>query len=288
MAGDWLKIEKATARKREVMVIADILGLHPDHAFGICFRFWAWCDDNLTDGHAKSVTLVTVDSLLGHNGFGQAAQKAGWITESDDGFVIPNFDRHLSECAKNRALSTERKRKQRGKPVTEMSQNSVTKTGPEKRREENIREREEAATLSTFDYSDSMPKQAAGVMLDIERKIQTIHVGWDIPLTYEAQQSMMRNRGTILGIDAKDGWRLIKNYYKARLPKGMPEYRPPSCERFIRDVGDVYRYALEWEAKQTPQRPARAISAQTNHTPTPDDEAALAEFLKTKPRTAKL
>lgn len=52
MAGDWIKVEKATSRKPEVLRIAAALGVHPDHAFGLCFRFWCWCDDHLKSANA--------------------------------------------------------------------------------------------------------------------------------------------------------------------------------------------------------------------------------------------
>ena len=121
MAGDWIKVEKCTARKPEVLRVADILGIHPDHAFALCVRFWFWCDDNLTTGHAPSVTNVTLDSVFGHAGLVNALIEVGWLRVREGSLEVPNFDRHLSESAKNRALSGERKRKQRSENVTKMS-----------------------------------------------------------------------------------------------------------------------------------------------------------------------
>jgi hypothetical protein len=118
MAGDWIKVEKATARKFEVLRIAEHLAVHPDHAFGLCVRFWFWCDDNMTDGHAPSVTNVTLDSVIGHAGFTDALIKVDWLRVRHGSLEVPNFDRHLSESAKNRSLSAERKRKQRHATVT--------------------------------------------------------------------------------------------------------------------------------------------------------------------------
>jgi hypothetical protein len=39
MAGDWIKVEKATPAKPEVLSISEILGVHPVHAFGLCVKF---------------------------------------------------------------------------------------------------------------------------------------------------------------------------------------------------------------------------------------------------------
>ena len=138
MAGDWIKVEKSTPRKPEVMAIADELGIHIDHAFGLCFRFWCWCDDQMTDGHAQSVTNVTLDSSFGHAGFATALVKVGWLRVRNGSLEVPNFDRHLSESAKNRALSGMRKAKQRSEMVPKMSRSERDKsvTREEKRREE--------------------------------------------------------------------------------------------------------------------------------------------------------
>lgn len=141
MALDWCKVQKSTPRKPEVLRLASILKIHPDHAFGLCFRFWSWCDDQLTDCHAFGVTVEMVDGVVCHDGFADALIKVSWLQVRNGSLEIPNFDRHLSESAKIRALSSERKRKQRDNDVTDSSENrhakSVTKTRPEKRREEN-------------------------------------------------------------------------------------------------------------------------------------------------------
>lgn len=134
---NWIKVEKATARKPEVLRIADILGIHPDHAFGLCVRFWCWCDDNMTSQkcHAPSVTFVTLDTAFGHAGFCQALVEVRWLIVENGVLSIPHFDRHLGESAKTRDLSAERKRKQRKNShensvtnVTEMSRSDRDKS----------------------------------------------------------------------------------------------------------------------------------------------------------------
>lgn len=135
MAGDWIKVEKATARKPEVLRLAALLDIPVDHAFGLCVRFWSWCDDQLADGHAPGVTVVTLDSVFGHAGFCDALLSVGWLVARNGSLSIPNFDRHLSESAKARALSGKRKQKQRG-PKVSRSQRDKSVTREEKRREE--------------------------------------------------------------------------------------------------------------------------------------------------------
>lgn len=136
MAGDWIKVEKSTLRKPEVLRIAELLGVDIDHAFGMCVRFWCWCDDHLTDGNARSVTKVTLDTLLNRSGFSEALIEVGWLQSRNGSIVVPNFDRHLSQTAKNRSLTSQRvasHKKRKGNAA------SVTNALPreEKRREEN-------------------------------------------------------------------------------------------------------------------------------------------------------
>lgn len=108
MALNWIKVEKATARKPEILKIASDLGIHSDQAFGLCIRFWCWCDDQMESGYAQSVTPVALDSVFSCDGLTHALIKVGWLTTENDMLVIPNWERHLSKSAKKRALSAER------------------------------------------------------------------------------------------------------------------------------------------------------------------------------------
>lgn len=108
MATDWIKIEKTTPRKSEVLRIATILGIHPDHAFGLCFRFWTWCDDNMLTANAGGVSLALVDSLVDRNGFCDAMVKVGWLKPTGETFEVTKFERHLSKSAKSRGLTAKR------------------------------------------------------------------------------------------------------------------------------------------------------------------------------------
>lgn len=133
MAGDWIKVEKVTPRKPEVLRVAAKLGVHPDHAFGLCFRFWCWCDDNLNSCNAVGVTDVMLDALLDRDGIATALIEVGWLQVRNGSLVIPNFDRHLSESAKKRGLSAKRTADSRSR---KSNATNVTEVLPEKRREE--------------------------------------------------------------------------------------------------------------------------------------------------------
>lgn len=179
MAGDWIKVEKSTARKPEVLRIADILGIHPDHAFGLCVRFWSWCDDQMESGHAPSVTIVTLNCVFGHAGFVESLIEVGWLRVRGSSLEVPNFDRHLSESAKNRALSSRRKQKQRASETPEMSRserdNSVTREEKSKKDPPpedlpptsppgGTRKRDASAYTATFErFFDAYPRKAGKV-----------------------------------------------------------------------------------------------------------------------------
>ncbi|MDB5345307.1 MAG: hypothetical protein JWP89_3684 [Schlesneria sp.] len=131
MAGDWIKVEKASGGKPEVLRIAELLHVHPTHAFGLCVQFWCWCDDQMTNGDAMSVTYQTLDALLGHQGFCEALVKVGWMTTRYGRIRVTNFDRHLSESSKKRALANNRKQ-----GLRERSTKATRVPREEKKREE--------------------------------------------------------------------------------------------------------------------------------------------------------
>lgn len=139
MAGDWIKVEKATARKPEIMGIARELSISMDAAFGLCFRFWCWCDDNLTTGNVFCVTESLLDETFGKQNFASAMVKVGWLQFDGDQMTVPNFERHLSKGAKTRAETAIRvaECKKRKRDERYSGNESVTKKAlPEKRRED--------------------------------------------------------------------------------------------------------------------------------------------------------
>lgn len=136
MAGDWIKIEASTPDKPEVFMIADILGIDPDAAFGKLFRVWSWFDQHTEDGNAPSVTKVIIDKQAGVMGFADAMQAAGWLSTEEQFLQIPNFDRHNGKSAKKRALTAKRVAEHKQRANADGNASSVTTALPreEKRR----------------------------------------------------------------------------------------------------------------------------------------------------------
>lgn len=113
MAGDWLKIEKSTLRKPEILALAAKLHLHPDHALGMVLRFWDWVDSNSKDGTIAGVTCELLDTFLGTPGLAAGLVSVGWLSERSHGLTIPNFERHMGTSSKSRATSALRTAKHR-------------------------------------------------------------------------------------------------------------------------------------------------------------------------------
>ena len=141
MAGDWMKVEKDTPEKPEVLGIATRLGVSVGDAFLACFKFWRWADSQTVDGNAPRVTPALLDSICGVTGFADAMREVGWLQVSDMSLVIPNFPRHMGQPAKARALASLRANRHRTAASRNSNAPSVTKTLPEKRREEKRRDK---------------------------------------------------------------------------------------------------------------------------------------------------
>lgn len=116
MAGDWIKVEKDTPTKPEMLALASCLNVTVEKAFFLCFRFWSWADSNCLDGVIRNVPLSAIDSALGlADGFANALLKCGWLAQRDNTLTIPRFSRHLGQSAKKRATSAERQSRQRSR-----------------------------------------------------------------------------------------------------------------------------------------------------------------------------
>ena len=117
MAGDWLKITHELPSKPEVLAIAGRLGINRWEVVGRLHALWTWFDQHTQDGHAHSVTGVTLmDAIFGDDigdQFADALKAVGWLQEDESGVWAPNFDRHISKTAKNRAVASDRKDRSR-------------------------------------------------------------------------------------------------------------------------------------------------------------------------------
>jgi len=123
----WLKVETVTPDKPEIFTIANHCGCTIGDAFLAWFRFYAWADTVTDDGFVKFLCPKMADSRGGLTGLGDALQDVGWITYSQGGAQIHNYERHNGKSAKKRFMDCERKRNERLKYVRIMSGHEADK-----------------------------------------------------------------------------------------------------------------------------------------------------------------
>lgn len=155
MAGDWIKVEKLTPDKPELMAVARECGCTPGDAFAAWFRLWAYFDSATEDGTVRFMSASDADRLGTLSGLGAAMERTGWLTFDADGCHVAKWSRHNGQSAKRRAVDAERKRQQRKagidalREAAERPKNVRIESGrdadekridcgPEKRREEKI------------------------------------------------------------------------------------------------------------------------------------------------------
>lgn len=152
MAGDWIPMRCDLADDPAVISIAGALGMDEHAVVGRLHRLWSWANRQLTTGDARGVTESWIDRYVSATGFAGAMREAGWLTLTAVGVEFPRFDRWNSQGAKSRVLTAQRMRRSRqasdAKGDADRDAPRVTKTSPEKRREE---KREEAIASSCPD-----------------------------------------------------------------------------------------------------------------------------------------
>jgi hypothetical protein len=109
MAEDWIKVEKATPTKPELLVIARICNCTHAEAFLAWFRFYSWADSQTADGFVRFLSACDADKIGTLVGFGDALQRTGWVQFTDDGCRILKWEKHNGRSAKRRALDAEAK-----------------------------------------------------------------------------------------------------------------------------------------------------------------------------------
>jgi len=174
MAGDWIKVQKDTPDKPEVLAIASRMNLDPDAVVGKLVRIWSWFDTHTLDGNALSVTYALLDRLAGVTGFAEQMAFVGWLNQDGHVLSLPNFDYHNGETAKKRALGKNRQEKHRSNDESNANSNasSVTKTLPEKRREEkSIIENKNGATSVAFVLPDWIEKETWDAFVQMRKRI---------------------------------------------------------------------------------------------------------------------
>lgn len=191
MAGDWIKVQKDTPDKPEVLAIASRLNIDPDAVTGKLIRIWCWFDTHTTNGNALSVTFSFLDRLTGVTGFAEQVALVGWLEQNGHELTLPNFTFHNGETAKKRAMGKNRTEKSRSN--AESNASSVTETSPEKRREE----KSNSVAKATGDKSPMSPDE--------------IIFGYGVPLLTSAGVADKQARSFLGGLRKSHGDEALVN-----------------------------------------------------------------------------
>lgn len=101
---------------------------------GALHQVWSLFDAHSRDGILEGYSLQTVDELVGIPGFSNAMGSVGWLTQTDKGLEMRDFDIHNGMGAKRRADHAAQTRVRR--MCAQNAHNSRTECAPEERREE--------------------------------------------------------------------------------------------------------------------------------------------------------
>lgn len=114
--GSWIRLRHDLIDAPEIRRLAKACRVTKDDVYGKLFRTWSWFDRHSFNGAVEGADLEAVDELVGLDGFASALVSVGWLASNDRGIVIPNWERHNSESAKERALAAVRQERARAKP----------------------------------------------------------------------------------------------------------------------------------------------------------------------------
>lgn len=105
------------------------LGIECFAVSGRLINLWGWFDSHTTDGKVSSRLRNAIDAHCAQEGFVTALESVGWIQEKDGMLCIKKFKERHGKSGKRRALAARRASRFR-------NAHAVTKSAPEKRREE--------------------------------------------------------------------------------------------------------------------------------------------------------
>ena len=155
MAGDWIKMRADLHTHPKVVRMASALKADKLRTVGGLMSVWCLFDAHSIDGELEGYTFDEVDDHLRWSGFSAAMCAIGWLSETEKGLSLPEFDTHNGQSAKRRAQDADRKREVRKVSASDADEK---RTREEKRREE--KEKSTAVAMQTPDGVSSELWQA--------------------------------------------------------------------------------------------------------------------------------
>jgi hypothetical protein len=136
MAGDWIKMRIDLQSHPKIVRILSATDSDKFRAIGGLHAVWSIFDTHSEDGVLNGYSAKTLDHVIGWEGFSAAMIAVGWMIETPQGLVMPEFDEHNGKSAKRRAEDQKRKRESRKCPQNVREESFELRTREEKRREE--------------------------------------------------------------------------------------------------------------------------------------------------------
>jgi hypothetical protein len=108
---EWIKLHEKIVRDPVVATQADELGIDRRIIAWSWVTLWNWARELTTTGFVARAKMSHLDELVGIPGFTKHAGE--WLVWRDGGVEFPNWDRHNSEGAKERAMTARRNKRHR-------------------------------------------------------------------------------------------------------------------------------------------------------------------------------
>ena len=113
MAVDWIKMRVDLLTHPKVVRVMSACNADRFRVIGGLFAVWSVFDAHTEDGFLDGYTLEMMDSIVGWPGFSRAMAAVGWLEETPQALVAPNFTEHNGRTAKRRATENQRKKEDR-------------------------------------------------------------------------------------------------------------------------------------------------------------------------------
>lgn len=108
-ATSWIKMATGLRSHPKVTRMAMLLRTDRLRIVGALHAVWSVVDEHSQGELLPYYTLALLDEEIGLKGMGAAMQAVGWIDETPDGLVVPDYEEHNGPTAKRRATDTKGK-----------------------------------------------------------------------------------------------------------------------------------------------------------------------------------
>ena len=159
MSDDWIKVRKKLPDDPNVRAIARECEISVAETFLVLFRLWSWADTHSVDGKDLTIQPQEIDEMFGVRNLSHALARTNWLSVENGHIVIPNFDVHLSQSAKRRAIESKRKAVYRKKKTGSRASAKCPTKSRTKSALEKEKDRDTNVSLSGQDIYQAYPRK---------------------------------------------------------------------------------------------------------------------------------